>query len=216
MTDKFEVLLLIKEHYNHTCTDFKSLEGYDSTNFKVTTDKGTFLLKIYQEEPGLKELLAAENEVLLLLNNELPGYFSNPIPNIRQELTTTIQTNEGETIFLRLLTFLEGSFFAESTPSTALYYSLGQILGKMDKALLGQYYSAVAAKDFDWDLKLYQRNLRYVPYIKNPKQRKWAEYFFMQQKEVADPSLRKLPKTILHGDANDWNLLVNGDKVTGL
>jgi ethanolamine-phosphate phospho-lyase len=216
MNSPYNVPKLLQEHYHLTCTDFKSLEGYDSTNFKVTTDKGTYLLKIYQPEPGIKELLDAENKILLLLNNELPGYFSNPIPNIRQELITTIQTNERETIFLRLLTFLEGSFFAESSPSTTLYYSLGQLLGKMDKALTGQYYSAVAGKDFDWDLKLYARNLQHASHIEDPKKRKWAEYFYLQQKEIVDPLLPSLRKSILHGDANDWNLLVNGDKVTGL
>jgi Ser/Thr protein kinase RdoA (MazF antagonist) len=48
MNSPYNVPKLLQEHYHLTCTDFKSLEGYDSTNFKVTTDKGTYLLKIYQ------------------------------------------------------------------------------------------------------------------------------------------------------------------------
>ncbi len=216
MTSKYNVPALVLEHYNLSCTDFKSLEGYDSTNYKITAKESTFLLKVYSDDAGLRELLDTENEVLSLLNKTLPGSFSNTISNINGELITAITTSDGATLLLRLLSYLEGSFLAESKPNTALYFSLGRLLGQMNKALEGQYYSAVAAKNFDWDLKLYQRNLQYLPYISDAKKRKWAEYFFMQQKEVFDPLLPRLRKSVLHGDANDWNLLVDGEKVTGL
>ncbi|MDZ7608739.1 MAG: aminotransferase class III-fold pyridoxal phosphate-dependent enzyme [Cyclobacteriaceae bacterium] len=46
--------------------------------------------------------------------------------------------------------------------------------------------------------------------------RKLVDYFVLQFKENVIPQLPLLRKSVIHNDANDWNVLVNGDEVIGI
>ncbi|MGB3150377.1 MAG: aminotransferase class III-fold pyridoxal phosphate-dependent enzyme, partial [Maribacter sp.] len=78
------------------------------------------------------------------------------------------------------------------------------------------YNPALQGKETQWDLKYFNNNRKYSGNIKNSQDRSLVHYFFLQFDENIYPIQDSLRKSIIHNDANDWNVLTNDDKVTGI
>ena len=100
---------ILNTHFGIEKAAFTKLEGYDSINYKVSTETDAFVLKLHPADEGTKWSLIAEHEMLARLK-ALEGYdFSVPMPNVRGEYLS--QVNEaGQAWLVRLLRFVEGEF----------------------------------------------------------------------------------------------------------
>lgn len=201
----------LAENFGLEVEDIFPLEGYDSENYGVVTAEGKFVLKIYADEANLRELLEAENEILIALSSSRPSRFQMPQKNADGNFLT-----EKEDGFARLLSFIEGDFLAEVEHSTKLFYSLGKFLAEMDTKLESFRRPAVEARKFVWDLKFAHLSEKLLPFIEDPAERKLVEYFFLQHRERVEPFVEDLRFSVIHNDANDWNVLTSGGKVVGL
>ena len=205
------VIKVLKEHYNLADITLLKLEGYDSTNYKVACPKGSFVLKEYPFSKEHMALLEAEEKVLKKLKKTQDIEVSYSILNNEGAPFTII----GDSLY-RLLPYLEGRFISEVEHSTGLLESFGKALALMDKSLLGFYDAALQGKETQWDLKYFKKNKKYLKDIENPMDRSLVYYFFLQFDEHIYPIQDELRKSVIHNDANDWNVLTQNGRVSGI
>jgi Ser/Thr protein kinase RdoA (MazF antagonist) len=169
-------------------------------NFLLVDERGEkFVLKIANALES-RDLLEAQNAVLEHLRVRV-SFCPRVMPALNGEMITA----SGEH-FVRLVTYLPGVPLGEvTTHSPELLRDLGRKLGQLDRAMSDFDHPAVH-RDFHWDLANGNRLI--------------AAY--------AEPHLRELVikcrydgktdlrRSVIHGDANDYNVLVESDRVTGL
>ena len=114
---------------------------------------------------------------------------------------------------VRVLSYLPGKPLARlEVQSPELLYDLGRKLGQLSRALVGFDHPA-AHRDFYWDLANGVRIVRDVgPQINTD----WLREMVLSYSKDLCLSVAKLRRSVIHGDANDYNVLVDGDRVVGL
>ena len=196
--------------------EIENLDGYISENYLVKNGVDKFVLKIYPSERQTVDLVAAENEILLHFQKEKNPHFPNPVQSANGEYLTLFSESETEKA-ARLLTFIKGDFFAECVHTTALFESFGKFLAKMDLQLFSFRNYVIEARRFEWDLQHVQQFIsEKTKFVTNQAERKLVEYFLMQHRENVVPLLHTFRKQIVHNDANDWNVLVQNNHVSGI
>jgi len=204
---------LLFKHYGLENISLTKMEGYVSTNFRVDSDQGRFVLKVYPISE--KEDVLAETELIQQLNYLPLEAVSNPIKNSSAEILTLIRL-DGEEKLLRLITFVEGQFMAEAEHTDPMLRSLGSFVAKMDRHLIGYQNQGIQARNLDWDLKNISVSRQLQKHIISATDRKLVAHFFLQWDQHVFPKMSQLRKSIIHNDANDWNVLVNNGEVTGI
>ncbi|NLR67105.1 aminotransferase class III-fold pyridoxal phosphate-dependent enzyme [Chitinophaga varians] len=208
------VVNLLKEHYGLTVTA-RELEGYDEANFYVTDEQGNaWICKIAGESQHPAFLDAQVRILEHLANGDTKGRFQQVVRNVKDEPVTRIATPE-ELYYIRLYTWLEGQPVVTVKGTRDLYGSWGSLLGKMDKTLENFSHPAMH-RDIRWDLAhaLDARDLLHC--IKDPEKKRLAAYFLLQFETEVQPVKHRLRKAYIHNDANDYNILVQNDLVSGL
>ncbi|MFQ6109165.1 MAG: aminotransferase class III-fold pyridoxal phosphate-dependent enzyme, partial [Candidatus Aminicenantales bacterium] len=198
------------------------LEGYIGQNFHLKDEKG--------QEYVLKIADPSENEAVLDLQNRAIEHLSRHHKNIRWpkvfsslsgEKIVTVSSKEGLQFHARLLSYLSGPFLAEiEKHSASLLDNLGRFLGLMDKTLESFSHPA-ANRDIPWDLKNTLLSRKRITSVPDSRKRRLVEYFLLQFETFVEPVLSILPKSIIHNDINDHNVLVektsSGDeRIAGL
>ncbi len=204
------MISILEKYYGLTDCTLVSLEGYDSINFKVTSNKGTFVLKKYTYSEETLALLRAEDEVAEKLQTIPHLKFPKSICTVKN-----LPFALADEAIYRLLPFIEGTFLAEISKNEPLLVSFGNALGAIDKTLSGHYNAIFAAKETVWDLKYFGNSRPYINDITDAKDQNLVRYFFLQFDEYILPIQHTFRKSIIHNDANDWNVLTNQGNVSG-
>jgi 4-aminobutyrate aminotransferase-like enzyme/Ser/Thr protein kinase RdoA (MazF antagonist) len=189
----------------------ESLPGERDQNFLLTTAGGErFVMKISSAAEDLR-VLDFQNQLLMRLDAEAPGL---TLPHARcapdGSAITSFQDDSGEAHPVRLLTWVPGRPLARVRPHTPeLLRSLGTLLGTLDSALEGFDHPA-AERDLGWDPRRTTWVREYLPYIDDPARRDLVDGLLGQ----ADSALARLAPSlrtgIIHNDANDYNVIVDG------
>ena len=187
--------------------------GYGSLNYKITFDNKTILLKIYQYSERNLNFVKSENKIIDLLNKKIKNIFPSIIKNT---LSKDLTISQKKRKIYRVLTYIKGSFFSESKHSKQLFSNFGTLLGKMDKLLLKVRDIHIESRQIEWDIRHLNWNEKYLDYIKDKETKKIVEYFLLQFNENVFPHVYSLRKSIIHNDANDWNILVKKEKIIGV
>lgn len=203
---------LLLTHFGITAETLQPMAGYESANWCVTDSSGLkYVLKKFPVED--RPFLEAENEVLELLKTEIPGQFPSIYPNQQGNLLTPGDT--GAHLF-RLQSYVEGTALAEAQHTPELLYSFGDLLGRLNLALSSYRHLALTNRRFYWDLNEFYSNKRFKDYIQDPSDRKIVDYFYLQYETQVLPHLSQLRRSVIHGDANDWNVFVQEGQVSGI
>ncbi len=187
----------------------RPLPGEHDSNFYLKTGTG--------QEFVLKVAHAAEQRNNLDLQNKALEHLATHDPSLllqqvcvtsTGESIATVSTIDGKKHFVRLLTYVPGRILAEVKPhSPALLHSLGGMLGRLDRALQDFTHPA-AQRTLRWDLRHAVWIRDYLQYITQPERRAIVERFLSQFETQVLPVLPTLPMSIIHGDPNDYNVLV--------
>jgi len=210
-----EVRQLAKLHY-HVDGVVATLSGYDELNYLLTaTDGRKYIFKIATDEHGYDFLDAQVKIINHLSRSPVRDNFQQYLKNAEgQELTTIVIDNKN--YYLRVLSFLEGTFWVDANNHTdALMISLGSMLGQMDRALQDFKHPAMH-RHYVWDIQTALDARQYLSYIRDHERRRIAAYFLLQFETEVVPFQPLLRTAYIHNDANDYNVIVNGDEVTGL
>jgi 4-aminobutyrate aminotransferase-like enzyme/Ser/Thr protein kinase RdoA (MazF antagonist) len=210
-----EIAQYLQVHFNLSGT-IKTLEGYDELNFFLTTtNQKKYIVKVANSSHVFSFIEAQAQMLLHLSKTPLAPYFQQNVLNNQNEAITYF-SKEGTTYCIRVLNFLEGTFWYEiKNHAPALLYALGNFLGSMDKSL--QHFSNPSMhREYTWDIST-TLNARYkLDAIQDPEKRRMVGYFMQQFETIVVPQIYTLRKGYVHNDANDYNVLISDDKIAGL
>lgn len=138
------------------------------------------------------------------------------IPSLKNESVIAARATDGEERLVWLLSFVPGKALAEARPHSAeLLEELGAFLGKMDRAL-ESFSHAEAERELKWDMARALWAREFVGEIENPARRALAQRFLWLYEREVTPALPKLRKSVIYGDANDYNVLVRTEPGEGV
>lgn len=174
-------------------------------NFLLTARDGEkFVLKIANVKEE-RETLEAQNSMLRHLEKRV-SFCPRVVPALSGELIEVVDDH-----LVRVLSYLPGRpLAAVEFQSPELLYDLGRKLGQLSRALVGFDHPG-AHRAFHWDLAEGGKVVeRYGAQIKKDWLRELVRGYRGSGCE------ERLRKSVVHGDANDYNVLVDKNEVVGL
>jgi Ser/Thr protein kinase RdoA (MazF antagonist) len=185
----------------------RQLPSERDQNFLLTGNSGEkFVLKIANalESPAFIE---AQNAVLKHLAQRI-SFCQRLLPATSGEETVTVCPPTGTSHCVRLVHYIPGVPLAEIKPqSPGLLRDFGRKLGELDRALTGFDHPALH-RDFHWDLSNGNRGIdKYAELISDTTLRELV----LKCRFEPYPDLRR---SVIHGDANDYNVVIDPDRMT--
>ncbi|HWP72007.1 MAG TPA: phosphotransferase, partial [Gemmatimonadaceae bacterium] len=191
----------------------RPLPGERERNFHVyTADGREFVLKVASplEDAGAIDLQVA---ALAHIADKLP---SAPVPRLVPSIEGSRVVHQvigGELHAARLLTWLPGQPLAEVSPhSPALLRAVGASLGAVTGGLASFDHPA-ARRGLKWDLAASDWIADHIHRVADGSRRAEVETILTRFTRDVRPALATTRSSVVHNDANDYNILValNGD-----
>src|SRR5215469_10121615 len=187
----------------------RPLPGEYDHNFLLTTADGSELVLKVMHPGRDRSLIDLQCQALQHLACCTPHL---PLPRVKltaQGQAFTRVALHGDEHFVWLLTFIPGKVLAEFRPHTnELLHSVGRLLGEIDGALRSFSHPA-ATRELKWDSAQAQWIRGYLDHVKDSTRRATVERVLQNYESVVLPLLPKLRRSVIYGDANDYNVLVN-------
>ena len=209
-----EAVLIAEANFGLLKASAHPLPGEYDDNFQLRDAGGnSYVLKIMH--PAREEsFVDMQCRALTHLAEKLP---SLQLPRVRPmkdgRLFARLEPGDGIPRFVWMLGFVEGMVFAKATPHTTdLLASFGKLLGEIDSALLDFSHPATD-RPLKWDLSKSLWAREFLPYIKDKSRRELAASVLDVFERQALPRFPYLRRSVIYGDANDYNALVT--QVTG-
>ncbi len=200
------MIALIKESLNIDPINLTPLEGYESQNFLVETVDNKYLVKLYKS-PKLLAQIKEEQRII----DELSQGLSFDLPNQLKPITIL---HDGS--FLRTCKYIEGTFLDKVKLTFPLLIDYGQSIAKMHIGLQTMSSTEIKVKRSTWDLQYALDNSVKLKHIKERHDQKLVHYYLDQFKHDLLTKLASLPQSLIHGDLNENNVLINQDKLAGI
>lgn len=188
------------------------LPGYSDYNFRIQVDnQNSYILKISRPNSNLDSILFLQNILLYLENHAddliIPKIITNTVGNHISEIFDNQQNKQ----YVRLLSWVSGRIWKEVNPKlSSLKFSLGETCGKLTQALINFKYPQTHI-DFEWDTakSLWTKNHLNL----FSAEEKETINYFQNLFESNFESYNQLRKSIVHNDANDYNIIVTEDLI---
>ena len=201
----------LRRHWGHEAK-LTRLDGEYDLNFLVQATNGQdYVLKVMRADCEA-EFVDLQVKALEHIATEAPGLpFPKVFPDLNGNLLPGIEDEAGQTRLVWLLERLPGECYAKAAPKRdELILKLGRALGATDRALERFSHDGLHRSDFKWDLVQAGWINDKLDAIADPDRRALLQ-------EIADgfaaisSKLNELPKQAIHNDANDYNILVEGE-----
>ena len=176
-------------------------------NARIDTVDGSYVLKVAHpaEDP---DVLDMQQRALQHIAGVDP---SLGVPHVVQP--GTVRWNGH---LVRLVTHLPGSTAADVPADERTLRSLGRLMGRVSRALQGFGHPAAHRPGFLWHLSNASAVRPWTADIADPADRELVDAVFHRFETHVLPVLPTLRTAVVHHDANDRNVLVNGHTTTGL
>ena len=197
------------EHYGLR-TSANKLPSERDQNFLMQTSTGErYVLKVANASEDMA-LLEAQNTALQRLSKSL-DICPRVIPAKDGVEITPIIAPSGEQHFVRLVTYLPGIPLGNNRRRTpALLFDLGVKIGHVDNALQ-EFDHPALHRDFHWDLANGLKVIhQYQGLIADEELKTLVQKFAEDFERRVVPNLPRLRTSVIHNDANDYNILVGG------
>lgn len=199
----------------------RSLYGVQGTASSLPSDRDqNFLIEVADGTRYLLKISNADEERSILEAQEL-------ILNVAREAGLSVPQIVGSTAgasiesftssktgdhFVRLVTYLDGYPIAKARPQPSeILEEVGRFLGKLDHVLSGVDHEG-AHRHTAWDVQNAPETIRaHIDQIVDPERARLVQHFLELVETAAMPILQSLPRQLIHGDANDYNVLVDID-----
>jgi 4-aminobutyrate aminotransferase-like enzyme/Ser/Thr protein kinase RdoA (MazF antagonist) len=186
-----------------------ALDGEFDDNFHLTAEGGAeYVLKIMGAERE-REMIEMQCLALDHLARRAPQL---RLPRVQSTLAggtiATTEDGDGGRRFVWMLSYVPGYLLAGANPrSQEMLVSLGRLLGEMDAALVDFSHPA-ANREMKWDLARAGWIRDYLHHIDEPSRRALAARMLDSYETEVAPLLPQLRRSVIHNDANDYNVLV--------
>ena len=141
-----------------------------------------------------------------------------PVPEIVSDSdgkTDRSVTISGLQARARVHRFLGGTAWRDATVTREAGFEIGATLARVHAALEG-FEPPGGHRTHDWDLGDCERHRDRIALVDDANRRRILEMVMQEQAAIVGPVLQSSPRGMLHGDANDENLLMDGDRVVGI
>ena len=214
-----DILSLLAKQYKLT-GKLTSLPGYCDQNLLLNTETGQqFIVKIANTAEARIEL-DMQNEAMAHLTRKemaVPDVIANQCGELISDIS-----GQDQQFCLRVLTFLPGQFYAQADTGShnkVLWRDLGRFIANIDIAL-ADFQHAGAYRYLEWDLAQGYRVCMAKKQLLASNENAIVEHFLSLYHNQTMPLLSQCPQSIIHNDANDYNLLIDNikqpSKITGL
>jgi Ser/Thr protein kinase RdoA (MazF antagonist) len=193
--------------------DATSLPSERDQNFLIAAPGATYVLKIANLSDA-PELLDFQNQAMKRVSESSADCrVQAVIRSLRgREIEQVRNARTGSAHGLRLLSWIEGEVLAKVHARDArLLESVGAGLARIDRAL-GGFAHAAMHRALQWDIRqapMAREHLHLLPAVR----RAQVERHFARWRTL---DWRTLRHAVIHGDANDHNVLIQGGRMTGL
>ena len=230
MTDTLVALLETQYKISGTLT---RLAGENENYLVETMDDKKFVLKIIDKDTasGIIEIehLAVERLIDVGFDAKFDkshsdeGFDGGPrvrLPRVIPTRTGAIEaraiTCEGKQLRGRLLEFVPGKAWCEVLPATTQRFeALGRTIAQLNLAMEAILHPD-ASRTHHWDLARADQHRASISQIHDPNRRRILEQVFHWYAAIARPLFQDLPSSLIHGDINDDNVLVNNNRIQGI
>jgi len=181
-------------------------------NFRVETRSGAhFVLKIAKADEE-RSVLELQNAMIAHLRRDLPEV-DLPMIALAVDGAGISEARAGKRRYwVRLFSWVDGVPLARAAPHSAhLLTTLGHLLGRIDRSLQSFSHPAIH-RSLHWDLKHADQAFGYADLLP-PEQRSLIAEHVRCWRRIPWAELRDGP---IHGDANDYNVLVRDGEVVTL
>ncbi len=189
----------------------RPLPGERERNFHVyTADGSEFVLKVASQ---LEDAAAIELQAMALehIAEREPGVLVPRLVRAVDGSRIVSETISGEPHSARLLTWLPGRPLAEVSPhSPSLLEDIGETLGSVTQAL-SSFEHPAAKRALKWDLAASGWIGDHVHRVVDLVRRAQVEGILEDFTRAVLPALRETRSSIVHNDANDYNVLIRVD-----
>ncbi len=214
-----QIATLLQQHYGLQ-GGLQSLPGYSDLNFLLQLgDTSRYIVKVANSSESLAVLDLQNKAMNALAAADIA--VPEVLANRAGALITAIDVH-GEARWLRVLSYLPGSCYGELTQADkgpALWQQLGELLGKVSHGFTN-FEHVAAYRELDWDLATAYRLCRKKMYFLSALREPLVQHFLALYQQQVRPVLSQLPQSVIHNDANDYNLLLQeaaqGWQITGL
>jgi 4-aminobutyrate aminotransferase-like enzyme/Ser/Thr protein kinase RdoA (MazF antagonist) len=221
------ITALIKTEYGISGT-LTRLAG-ENENYLIQTETGKrFVLKLADSDTtsGMIEIeyLAVERLIEAGLgagfDQERDANLTLGLPRVIPTRTGKIEalflTDKGQPLRGRLLEFVRGQAWCDRLPAAAhRFEALGQTIARINLAMEAIIHPD-ARRTHHWDLARAQQHRASISLVKNPRHRRILEQVFHSYTAIAMDRFPDLPRSLIHGDINDDNILVDNDRIQGI
>jgi 4-aminobutyrate aminotransferase-like enzyme/Ser/Thr protein kinase RdoA (MazF antagonist) len=180
-------------------------------NFRIDTPAGRFVLKIANAREATA-ILEAENAAMRHLG-------TTALTPALVPTRSGAEMGESGGHRVRLITWIDGEPLARARRRTdALLRNIGEAVATIDAAL-GGFDRPALHRDFHWDLATAPAIVaRELPGISDRALRDLIARVLSTYQSSVAPRLSMLRRSVIHNDANDHNVLIDGraDRVTGI
>jgi len=212
---KIELIKWLKVNYSifyDKNISLKKLKSERDSNFLLKLkNKALYVIKISNTSESLS-LLKLQDFVLknLIKRNSIKNFIPKKIHSSIKVYQDQLKRN----CYVRILGFIEGKMYALVNHNKKLEHSLGSLLGNLSKELQNLNHP-YAFRKFEWDPSNISWIIKQNNLFKGNKKKiintNLYEYNFFINK-----NLNNLRFSLIHGDANNYNLVVKNDLVSGL
>src|SRR3984957_5123023 len=165
----------------------------------------------------LKVMHPARNAALIDLQCQALQHLAQRAPEIglprvclnkNVEAFTAITAADGSTRLVWMLTYIPGTLMAHANPHSAeMLRSLGELLGELSTGL-AHFSHGSAKRELKWDYAQAGWIREHLEQIADPERRALIEKFIALYDAEVVPVMSRLRRSIVYGDANDYNVLV--------
>ena len=184
------------------------LPGERDQNFLLANPGGErFVLKISSAAED-RRFLEAQDAMMRHVHRRF-DLCPEAIAAVDGRRITEAEDADGRSHLLRLVTFLEGDTLASvRCRRPELLQDLGRRVGQVDAALADFDHTALH-RDFHWDLAKASRVVAAdLDRLPDGRQRRLIEDLVERFEAHTAPLLDRLPRSVIHNDANDGNVVV--------
>jgi 4-aminobutyrate aminotransferase-like enzyme/Ser/Thr protein kinase RdoA (MazF antagonist) len=191
----------------------RALPGEYDDNFHLVTDTGTaYVLKVMHpgQDRGLVDLQCRVLEHLAQRAPDLPLPRLVRTPGGSDCAETAAAGGPHRLVWM--LTYLPGRLLAQARPHTgALLTALGRFLGRLDAAL-ADFAHPAARRELKWDFARAHWVTGHLDLVREPARRALVDRALSLYEAEVVPALPGLRHGVVHHDANDYNVLVAGER----
>jgi 4-aminobutyrate aminotransferase-like enzyme/Ser/Thr protein kinase RdoA (MazF antagonist) len=211
-TTAAEAVRLARDLYGLEASATPLPSEHDNNFHLVTRDGRAFVLKVMhpaREESFIDmQVRALQHLAEHLPQRQLPRVVPTANGYSFTSITANDNDNDGSTRFVWLLTFVKGTVLAQARPqSLELLQSVGRLLGEIDEAL-SDFSHPAASRELKWDSSRAFWIREFIPHVGEAHRRKLVEHFLGLFESQVIPAMPKLRRSVIYGDANDYNVLV--------